>query len=306
MITTSEPISGIASAQGLDVSNFQGEFDWAAAKAQIPNLRFGMFRVTQGLGGKGTGSPDPDAAHNYAGSKAAGLEHGGYHFLNPRLSGQAQAEYFVKTWHLIGDGLAPLDMLSLDNETPGASPAAVAACADAFMRELTSLVPHNPRIVYTFIDFAREGNCAGLGGYPLWLAYPNSTAPKTPPPWTGMKFWQWGIRNGDDADAFMGTAGAFEAWLASYREPPLAAPSGLSVTPFKGGADFGWAPAAGTTETHFQVARFPSVELASNQLAVAGQHVEGLRLAAGQYGFRVSASAPRSGEWSGWVRFDVP
>ena len=204
-----------ARAQGMDVANFQGAYNWAAAKQSIPNLAFGIFRLTQGLGGAGMVSPDPDAAWNHQQIAAQGLHRGAYHFLDPHLGGEAQASYFVTEHAKLGT--TPADMLWLDNETPGASPAETAACAVAFATELDKLVPHNPRGVYAFISFAREGNCAGLEGYPLWLAYPNLAAPASPPPWHRWTFWQWGARNGVDADAFNGTAAQLDDWIASFR-----------------------------------------------------------------------------------------
>ena len=204
-----------ASAQGLDVSDFTGQFSWATAKASIPNLAFGVYRLTQGLGTSGTVSPDPDAAWNHAQIAAQGLHRGAYHFLDPQESGEQQAAYFVAEHAKLGT--MPADMFWLDNETAGASPAGVAACAVAFMGELDKLVPHNPHGVYTFIDFAREGNCDGLSGYPLWLAYPSSSAPATPPPWHRWTFWQLGTRDGTDADAFNGTVPQLDDWIASYQ-----------------------------------------------------------------------------------------
>jgi len=113
-------------------------------------------------------------------------------------------------------------MFWLDSETAGTSPADVAACAVAFMTELDRLVPRNPRGVYTFISFAEAGNCAGLSGYPLWLAYPAADAPASPPPWHRWTFWQWGTRDGTDADAFNGTAAQLDDWIASWQ--PAAGP----------------------------------------------------------------------------------
>jgi len=202
-----------ASAQGTDVANFQGHYDWATA-ARTLNLSFGIYRLTQGLGASGTVSPDPDAAWNHAQIAANGLHRGAYHFLDPHLGGEAQAAYFVAEHAKLGT--TPADMFWLDNETAGPSVPETAACAVAFMAELDKLVPHNPRGVYTFIDFAREGNCAGLEGYPLWLAYPSSTAPSPPPPWHRWTFWQWGQRNGTDTDAFNGTVSQLDDWIASY------------------------------------------------------------------------------------------
>ena len=205
--------TAISSAQGLDVSNFQGAFDWAKAKQEYAGLAFGIYRATQGLG-TGENSPDPDAQHNHDGIAAAGLHRGAYHFLDPGLGGPNQAQYFMETMSRLGADSS--QMLWLDNETAGASPADTAGCAVSFMNELRTLAPHNPMGVYTFIDFAKAGNCAGLGDWPLWLAYPSLTAPADPPPWHNWTFWQWGMRNGIDADAFNGTAAELQAWIESY------------------------------------------------------------------------------------------
>ena len=219
MIRAYDPAEGaVASAEGLDVSNYQGHYNWAAAVRAFPGLAFGIHRATQGLGGGGTNSPDPDAVWNHQQIRDNGLRRGAYHFLDPYLDGAAQARYFVGVLDAIG--LIDHDMLWCDNETPGSSPQAVATCAAAFMGELVKLRPHNPRGVYTYISFANEGNCAGLAGYPLWLAYPSAAAPKPPPPWVRWAFWQWGLRNGTDADAFNGTVAALDAWIASFLPPP--------------------------------------------------------------------------------------
>jgi lysozyme len=207
----------VASAQGLDVSNFQGRFSWAGTTG----LSFGIYRMTQGLGA-GVNSPDPDAQWNHDQIRAKGLHHGAYHFLDPALPGAAQARYFVARHQAIGLGAA--DMLWLDSETAGSSPAATAACAQAFMTELQALCPRNPKGVYTFISFATSGHCAGLGRWPLWLAFPAAAAPQPPPPWARWAFWQWGLRNGVDADAFNGTAAQLSAWIASFAAPPPPAP----------------------------------------------------------------------------------
>jgi lysozyme len=205
----------VQSAQGIDVSDYSGHYDWAGAKHAVPDLCFGIYRLTQGLGAGGTVSPDPDAAWNHQQIAAQGLHRGAYHFLDPHLDGAQQAQYFMAQHARLGT--TPADMLWLDNETAGPSVAETAACAVAFMDELDKLAPRNPRGVYTFIDFAREGNCDGLSGYPLWLAYPATAAPSTPPPWHRWTFWQWGQRNGTDTDAFNGTASQLDDWIASYQ-----------------------------------------------------------------------------------------
>jgi lysozyme len=200
-----------AQAQGIDVSNFAGDFVWASTSG----LSFGIARASQGLGASGTNSPDPFLAWNWPRIKAKGLARGAYHFLNPGLSGADQASYFVEVVSAVG--LETTDMLWLDNETAGASPAAVAACARDFMAKLVSLRPHNPCGVYSFYDFITSGNCAGLQSYPLWLAIYQSATPDAPAPWNAWKFWQSGGASDHDNDVFNGTAAELTAWIKSFQ-----------------------------------------------------------------------------------------
>lgn len=201
----------VASAQGIDVSNWQGAENWAAQKG----LSFGIFRVTQGLGASGTNSPDPEAAHNHSGIAAQSLVRLGYHFNDAALSGPAQATYFVSEFTKLGISIK--DGLILDHESiaKGLSPAQHAHQAVGFMNELEKLAPANPKLVYTFINFIKEGYCAGLDNWDLYLADPAATAPTPPPPWHRWTMWQWG-QKGVDRDAFNGTAEQLKEWVSSF------------------------------------------------------------------------------------------
>jgi lysozyme len=201
-------------AHGIDVSNFGGKFNWAGTSG----LSFGICRASQGLGAAGTNSPDPFLSWNWPRIKAKGLARGAYHLLDPGLPGAAQARYFVDTVGAVG--LETTDMLWLDNEIAGASPAAVAACARDFMAELVSLRPHNPHGVYSFWNFIVTGNCAGLGSYPLWLAIFQSATPGAPAPWHSWTFWQSGTASDHDNDVFNGTAAELTAWIGSFQPKP--------------------------------------------------------------------------------------
>jgi GH25 family lysozyme M1 (1,4-beta-N-acetylmuramidase) len=198
-------------AHGIDVSNFGGKFNWSGTSG----LSFGICRASQGLGAAGTNSPDPFLPWNWPRIRDRGLARGAYHLLDPGLDGAAQAGYFVDTLDAVG--LETTDMLWLDNETAGASPAAVAACARDFMARLVSLRPHNPRGVYSFWSFITEGNCAGLGSYPLWLAIFQTALPGAPAPWRAWKFWQSGTAADHDNDVFNGTAADLTAWISSFQ-----------------------------------------------------------------------------------------
>lgn len=267
--TLADLTTGTVSAQGIDVSNFQGNYDWAHARASVPGLAFGIFRATQGLGGGGTNSPDPFARHNHDAIAAAGLSRGAYHFLNPSLDGARQANHFVT--EMDGLGLLRADMLWLDNEDAhGLAPAAVSRCARAFMAELDKLCPHNPRGVYTFISFGADGFNAGLDHYPLWLARPGLTAPAPPPPWHRWTFWQWGIRNGVDVDAFNGSTAQLHAWIASFApKPPAPAGPFRHTIPYQGKRTLtDIAKLRGTTVQH--LAEVTAGQLAHMDLALLG------------------------------------
>ena len=92
-------------AQGIDVSNYAGQFNWAGTSG----LSFGICRATQGLGAAGTNSPDPYLSWNWPRIQQKGLARGAYHFLDPYLNGASQAQYFVNT--LTNEGLLDTDML---------------------------------------------------------------------------------------------------------------------------------------------------------------------------------------------------
>lgn len=212
------------SAQGYDVSNYQGRYNWAGTSG----LSFGICRATEGLGGSGMNSPDPELAWNWTEIKKKGLARGAYHFLHPDLNGTDQANYFVDT--LRRQGLETTDMLWLDNESSGnlrnLPPTAVSAAARDFLGQVKKLCPDNPSGVYANPSYIQEGYCAGLGGYPLWLAaYGLRDAPATPAPWTKWIFWQWAPGQQvqaspnptPDKDAFNGDAAQLRAWIQSFQ-----------------------------------------------------------------------------------------
>jgi hypothetical protein len=137
--------------------------------------------------------------------------------MDPAIDGAEQASYFMTEYEKLG--MRELDMHWLDNETAkaGISAHQTSLVAQAFMTERGKLAPYNPHGVYSFIDFIKYGYCAGLGQYPLWLAFPAAKAPAVPPEWSNWTIWQWGTRDGNtDADAFNGTVKEFDSWIKSF------------------------------------------------------------------------------------------
>ncbi|HKN97283.1 MAG TPA: GH25 family lysozyme, partial [Pseudonocardiaceae bacterium] len=78
-----------ATMPGLDVSHHQGTVNWRAVAAE--GATFAYLKATEG-----TTFVDGQFSRNAAGSRAAGLFRGAYHFALPdRSSGAAQADFFV-------------------------------------------------------------------------------------------------------------------------------------------------------------------------------------------------------------------
>jgi len=191
----------VADAQGIDVSGFQGAFDWQAEKGTIS---FAFAKATEG-----SSITDPEFARNWQQMKAIGLVRGAYHFGHPKNGAAADAGAFLSA--VRAQGLESGDLLALDLETTdGLGPAQVAGYGRNWCSKVEAATGRKP-IVYTFIDFAREGNCAGLGGYPLWIADPSAPAghPTVPGPWKTWAFHQYATTT-VDRDVFNGDTAALK------------------------------------------------------------------------------------------------
>src|SRR5216683_1609155 len=189
----------VAQARGIDVSNNQGSsFGWGAQRGKIS---FAFIKATEGKT-----FVDADFPRNWQQAKAIGAIRGAYHFAHPGDAAADDAGAFLKVVH--AQGLGAGDLLALDLEiTDGLAPAGVSAYARAWCAQVTTSTGHRP-LVYTNPGFAGQGNCAGLGGYPLWIADWSSPAgrPTVPPPWTSWAFHQYTdspldqeVFNGDEA-----------------------------------------------------------------------------------------------------------
>lgn len=225
----------VSSAQGRDVSNFQGPVDWDTLSG---GLSFAFAKATEGLTYR-----DPYFAANWKAMAAHGLHRGAYHFFHPALDPVKQADFFTSVAG--NQGLVAGDMMSPDVEITSGHPrarllarqnvtavipsgmrtATVAQAAKAFADEVSRLIgPGHPVPVYTNKNVG--DTLTGCGAYPLWIAWPTAGPPPVPAPWAGKgwKLWQWGTAGGVDADAYNGTPADMAAWLASYAPQPAPKP----------------------------------------------------------------------------------
>jgi len=183
--------------QGVDVSSYQGEpaqwvpdggaFSWAAVK------------ITE-LQADGTRYLNPDAAADWEWLRANKKGRIAYLFGHPSVSVANTVDFFIDELDRLK--LQAADGVALDLEVnDGLSPARVAAWGVSVQSELRSRLDRRP-LLYTFLSFARAGNCDGLGEYPLWIADPSSPAgePEVPAPWKSWAIHQYDISGAIDRD----------------------------------------------------------------------------------------------------------
>ena len=185
---------------GVDVSSFQGEpASWAKDAGAIA---WAAVKITelQPPGSAPVPYTNPDAAADWAYLKQQGLVRVGYLFGHPSVNAAASVSYFAGQLNALGvqDG----DAVALDHEvSDGLGPAAVSAWAVSVLSGLRQAFDRVP-LIYTFLNFAGAGNCAGLGSYPLWISDPSSAAghPRVPAPWTTWALHQYATSGNIDRD----------------------------------------------------------------------------------------------------------
>lgn len=227
---------------GTDVSRWQhpgdAPIDWAAVKAG--GQSFAFVKATEGAT-----YTNPYFAGDWAGTRAAGLYRGAYHYARPDAGvgdALAEARHFAS---VLGSIKSPGDLPPvLDIEDDGGlAPAALTAWTQTFLATLQAATGRTP-IVYTYPSFwaNRMGGSAAFTGYPLWIAHYDTLTP-TIGPWPRWTFWQHnstetvsGIptAGGTDLNRFNGTAAA----LARLALVPAVATLSLSGprTPVRSGS----------------------------------------------------------------------
>jgi lysozyme len=205
---------------GVDVSSFQGEpAQWRAAAGDI---QWAAVKLTELSSSRSY--VNPDAAGDWAWLRQQGKGKIAYLFGHPATSPALTVAAFAAELGRLG--LDSGDAIALDLEvTDGRSPAAVASWASQVLATLQSTFLRRP-LLYTFRDFPSAGNCAGLGGYPLWISDPDHLAghPQVPAPWTTWAMHQWGIRGIDRDVATWSTLTAMRGALGRTPAKKAAVP----------------------------------------------------------------------------------
>ncbi|MCS7480880.1 lysozyme [Umezawaea endophytica] len=181
----------LETVEGIDVSSYQGNVDWAAHWNQ--GKRFAYVKATES-----TGYRNPYFAQQYDGSYEVGMIRGAYHFALPnQSSGEAQAEYFLANgggWSADGrtlPGALDMEYNPYGGTCYGLSQAAMTAWVLAFSdtyRARTGVFP----VIYTSASWWNQ--CVG-GSFkttnPLWVARYASAPGALPFDWEFHTFWQY-------------------------------------------------------------------------------------------------------------------
>jgi GH25 family lysozyme M1 (1,4-beta-N-acetylmuramidase) len=200
--------SSVPQLPGIDVSDNQGDINWASV---APNIDFSYAKATEG-----TYYTNGDFANQYNGPYDYGVIRGAYHFAIPNNSGgTAQADYFIANgggWS--DDGLTLPGALDIEYNPYGAecyglSQSSMVDWVADFVNEYASREGVYP-IIYTTTDWwtTCTGNYSGFATEdPLWVAnYSASAGGTLPAGWGYYTFWQYADSGSEpgDQDVFNG------------------------------------------------------------------------------------------------------
>jgi lysozyme len=200
---------------GIDVARFQTTIDWPTVRAN--GVSFAFIKATEG-----GDLVDPMFKDHWRNARRAGIPRGAYHFYYHCRPAAEQARWFFRNVPKEPGMLPPV----LDMEWTPFSPTCTtrrpaSEIRDDARRIIGMFAAHygTQPILYTTVDFFRDNELWRLSGVDFWLrsvtAHPAERYPGHD--WT---FWQYsgtatipGVQGQVDANAFAGSAAAWQNWL---------------------------------------------------------------------------------------------
>lgn len=182
-----------AGVPGIDVSNWQGQVDWAGQWGA--GKRFAYVKATEG-----TTYTSPSFGHQYTGSYAQGFIRGAYHFALPdSSSGTTQANHFVDHgggWSADGKtlpGALDMEWNPYGATCYGKTQTQMRTWINDFLTQYRSRTGRYP-VIYTATSWWTQ--CVGSDTTiptksPLWIARYSSTRGTLPTGWPTHTFWQY-------------------------------------------------------------------------------------------------------------------
>ncbi|MCA0417662.1 MAG: glycoside hydrolase family 25 protein [Proteobacteria bacterium] len=277
----SSPHHGVRDArrkviQGIDVSRWQGEIDWARVKDA--GTRFAFIKATEG-----GNHLDPNFKRNWAEAKKHGVARGAYHFVWWCRSAKDQVRWIKKHIPRDPDALPPVLDVEWQNDSQCTRKISKELAMAKINEMLKGLREHTGKkpVIYTDINFHEDVLEGELNDHPFWL---RSTAAPLAKRYERdrWEFWQFtttgrvpGITGDVDRNAFFGSEREFEAWrqgrfdigtrkwhggeprIAARTPTPTPTPAGLRAPREAGGTKLKFAPPG----------RIPNARTADNRRA---------------------------------------
>ncbi len=239
MVRTCRPTNTV---KGIDVSYYQRNIDWAAARDD--GVVYAFIRVSDG-----STFVDPRFQENWAGARAAGVKRGAYQFFRSNRDAVVQADLLLDQMGALQDGDLPpvLDVESTDGQTSATVRRKIKQWTDRVEARL-GIKP----IVYTGPYFWRDQvKGTDHAANPLWVAHYQTECPLVPEPWSSWTFHQYsdagrvaGIAGNVDMNVFAGTVADLDAIAFHTDAPPPVTPTtpttpvdttGCAAVPASGG-----------------------------------------------------------------------
>jgi GH25 family lysozyme M1 (1,4-beta-N-acetylmuramidase) len=189
---------------GIDVSEWQGSIDWAAAASS--GIVFAIARINDGH------HSDPYFAANWNGIQANGLIRGAYQFYEPTIDPGTQAGWVINAVGQLGPGDLPV---TLDVEWTTGTPNA--ADIQTWIDLVTQGTGKTP-MIYTAVGYWNQYFNGEFADITLWVANYGVSCPHMPSSWSNWTFWQWGgagvpgISGNVDQNVFNGTLADLQAF----------------------------------------------------------------------------------------------
>jgi lysozyme len=184
--------------KGIDVSVYDPLVNWAKVRQQ--GYRFAYIRSSYGVSNNQTRMDTMFPSH-WAGTKAAGVLRGAYHYLRASQDGAKQAKEYLKIVNpQPGDLPAALDLEEAFNQD--ATNAQFIKNAEAFLKTIKEETGVKP-VVYSRAFFLKEKVSQPNGKAPSWArqyrswvahwtyAYGENIKPIEAEGWSPYAFWQY-------------------------------------------------------------------------------------------------------------------
>ncbi|MFC4618356.1 GH25 family lysozyme [Camelliibacillus cellulosilyticus] len=168
--------------QGVDVSHWQGDIDWARVRAS--GMLFAYIKATEG-----ETFVDPKLKKNAKAAKQAGLTIGFYHFgrFSSEQAAEHEAAHFLKTVKNIKADLPLVLDLETDN---GLTKDALSKAAQLFL-ETVKKESGQDVMLYTYTNFAKTRLTRLLRPFPLWIAHYGRETPGKNGIWDNWRAFQY-------------------------------------------------------------------------------------------------------------------